>query len=269
MLCLVALQAAPAAAEPIEERIEKQFAFGMAVMHHGYLDDAINAFHAILAEVPDRHPVRLELARTFYLKGDDGLARRHFERVLVAHDVPAQVKRNVRDILAVIRARKKWTLDFGIAFAPTTNITNESGQDTIDIFGLPFTRNAGGKVESGIGLKSWFSGDYQEPAGECMNLRTGARPSRTEYLGGRFDRMTLNTYVGPRWLVEKRTDASLLLVADLGKCGARDSQVYVIASLNLRRRSNDILCQHYRNTVARTAAVSVRRTRGDSAMRAS
>ena len=45
-------------------------------------DRAIAAFRMILVNRPDLIRVRLELARTFFLKGRDGLARRHFELVL-------------------------------------------------------------------------------------------------------------------------------------------------------------------------------------------
>lgn len=241
LLCLVVPSAAPAVADPTEERIEEQFAFGMAAAHHGRLDDAIQAFHAILAEVPDRHRVRLELARAFYLKGDDRLARQQFERVLAAASIPPAVKRNVMGFLAAIRARKKWTFDFGFAVAPTTNITNESGHDTIDIFGLPFTRDGGAKVESGVGLKSWIGGDYRKPVSRKMQLRSGIGISRSEYRGGRFDRMGLNAYWGARWLFDGKTEASLLLVADQSWSGSvptsRNHGVRIEARRSLSNRT--------------------------------
>ena len=45
-------------------------------------DKAIEAFRAILVNRPELTRVRLELARVFFLKGQDGLAKRHFEVVL-------------------------------------------------------------------------------------------------------------------------------------------------------------------------------------------
>ena len=44
------------------------------------LDEAIAALHDILVGRPCLVRVRLELARAFFLKGDEGLAREHFER---------------------------------------------------------------------------------------------------------------------------------------------------------------------------------------------
>jgi len=46
------------------------------------LDEAIAALHTMLTVRPELARVRLELARAFFYKEEDGLARRHFERVL-------------------------------------------------------------------------------------------------------------------------------------------------------------------------------------------
>ena len=62
------------------------------------LGAAVAAFHGILVERPDLVRVRLELARTFFLMGEDSLARRHFETVL-ASDIPEPVAANVRRFL--------------------------------------------------------------------------------------------------------------------------------------------------------------------------
>ena len=81
------------------------------------LNEAIAAFHAMLVEAPVR--VRLELARAFFLKGEDGLARRHFEAVL-AGGVPEAVAVNVQRFLDEIRSRNRWSFNVGFALAPDT-----------------------------------------------------------------------------------------------------------------------------------------------------
>ena len=81
------------------------------------LDEAIAAFRAMLVGRPDLERVRLELALAFFLKGEDRLARRHFERVL-AGGPPEAVARNVQGFLADIRARKRWSIRVGAALAP-------------------------------------------------------------------------------------------------------------------------------------------------------
>ena len=72
------------------------------------LDEAIASLRAMLIERPELVRARLELARAFFLKGEDSLARGHFERVL-AGKPPARVAANVRRFLREIRARRRWS----------------------------------------------------------------------------------------------------------------------------------------------------------------
>ena len=179
-----------------------------------FLDVSIAAFQAILAANPDLTRVRLELARAFFLKGQDGLARRHFERVL-AGDVPAPVVANVNRFLAEIRARRRWSAYGGIGLAPDTNIGAAPAQraQLVDTpFGrLPFTPDE--SPTSGVGVLLWGGWEYERPVSERMRLRLGGNVSRREYAGSRFDRMTLGAQAGPRWLIAPGTEASLLAVA--------------------------------------------------------
>ena len=186
-----------------------------AAVREALLDASIALFRAILAEHPDFVRVRLELARAFFLKGQDGLARRHFERALAANP-PAPVVANVNRHLAAIRARKRWSGYFGMALAPDSNIGAASSSETVELdFGgqrLPFTLDDGGE-QSGIGLAIWVGGERQEPLAPNWRLRLGGDIFRREYAGSRFDRMGLGGHVGPRWLIGPRTEASLLLAA--------------------------------------------------------
>ncbi|MXW84496.1 MAG: hypothetical protein F4Z55_00725, partial [Boseongicola sp. SB0667_bin_21] len=56
-----------------------------AAVREALLDASITLFRAILAEHPDFVRVRLDLARAFFLRGRDGLARRHFNLALAAN----------------------------------------------------------------------------------------------------------------------------------------------------------------------------------------
>ena len=66
----------------------------------------------------------------------------------------------------------------------------------------------------------WAGGEYQYPLGESAagtvanrRLRVGGDVSRREYQGSAFDRMTVAGHVGPRWLIGRRSEASVLLSA--------------------------------------------------------
>ncbi len=173
------------------------------------LDEAVAAFREMLVADPRLVRVRLELARAFFLKGEDRLARRHFEQVL-AGGVPPAVAQNVNRYLAVMRARKRWSARFGFALAPDTNLGGGSDERIIYIYGLPFTRDAEELTASGIGLSLWTGGEYQYPLAERWRIRAGADASRREYDGRRFDQSFLSLYAGPRLLLGRRSEASLL-----------------------------------------------------------
>ena len=167
----------------------------------------------MLIDEPGLVRVRLELARVFFFKGENDLSRRHFEHVL-AGNPPALVLANVRRFLAEIRARRRWTLHTGFALAPDTNIGGTSDERIIhiDIGGqrLPFRRDAENLTTSGIGVSVWTGGEYQYPLGDGVRLRGGANLSRRDYAGSRFDQTFVSGHAGPRWLMGRNTEASVL-----------------------------------------------------------
>ena len=176
------------------------------------LDEAIASLRAMLVDRPDLVRVRLELARAFFLKGENDLSRKHFEHVL-AGSPPGPVAANVRRFLSEIRARRRWSLRAGFALAPDTNIGGTSAERIIYINNLPFTRDQAELTTSGIGVSVWGGWEYQYPLGERLRLRIGADASRREYAGNRFDQMFVSGHAGPRWLVGANTEASVLASA--------------------------------------------------------
>ena len=221
---LALLLALPAQAQG--EDLQALFRDGMAAVEaagtaegdrrDALLDRAIASFREMLVADPTLIRVRLELARAFFLKGEDRLARRHFEQVL-AGDVPQPVAHNVGRYLVAIRARRRWDLHAGFSLAPDTNIG--AGSDArviyINVGGarLPFTRDAEELTSSGIGLSVWTGGEYQVPLSQRWRLRAGANASRREYSGSQFDQTFVSGHAGPRWLVDGSTEASALASA--------------------------------------------------------
>ena len=173
------------------------------------LDEATAFLRAILINRPHLVRVRLELARAFFLKGEDSLARGHFERVL-AGKVPAPVVANVQRFLAEIRARRRWTMYLGAAMSPDSNIGGASDEQIIYINDLPFRRDAEELTTSGIGVSVWTGGEYQHPLGDRLRLRLGGDLSRQDYGGSRFDQTFASAHAGPRWLVDRDTEMSLV-----------------------------------------------------------
>ena len=173
------------------------------------LNEAIGAFHAMLIDEPRLLRVRLELARAFYLKGEDDLARRHFELVLAA-EPPEAVVANVTGFLANIQSRRRWRFTMGAALAPDSNIGGTSEERIIYIFDLPFRRNVEELTTSGIGVSLWGGAEYHYPVAQDLRLRAGAEFARREYERSRFDQLFVATHLGPRWLIDRSTQLSVL-----------------------------------------------------------
>ena len=176
------------------------------------LDEAIAAFRSILIRRPELVRVRLELALAFYLKEEDTLARDHFERTLVGQP-PEVLVSKINRFLNVMRARRRWNAYFGFSIAPDTNINAASDAEFIYIQGLPFRRGQTGRASSDIGVVGWGGGEYQYPLAERWRLRTGMNINHREYKGNRFDQTFISGYVGPRWLINRTTEVSLLATA--------------------------------------------------------
>lgn len=203
------------------------------------LDEAIAVFREILVNRPELVRVRLELARAFFLKGQDGLARRHF-RLVLAGGVPPPVVANVGRFLNIMRARKRWTGYFGAAIAPDSNLNAASDAETIyiDFLGtrLPFQREGDFGARSGLGLSIWGGGEYQQPLSERLRLRVGADMVQREYSGKDFDQTFLVAHAGPRWLAGPMTDLSLLATAQRQWLGGHPYIDEAGARLELDRR---------------------------------
>ena len=171
-------------------------------------------FHAVLVRHPELVRVHLEIARAFFFKGEDGLSRRHFELVL-AGEPPGPVVANIQRFLNAIRARRRWQAWFGLSVAQDSNLNTASENRTIWLdtpFGrFPFLRDEESSTpKSGYGLAFWGGGEYEYPLRERLRLRVGANVSAREHRGSDFDRHFASFHVGPQWLVDRRTEISLL-----------------------------------------------------------
>ena len=96
------------------------------------------------------------------------------------------------------------------ALAPDSNIGGTSDERTVYIFNLPFRRNAQELTTSGIGISVWGGAEYQVPLDDGMRLRAGAEIARREYERSQFDQLFVAGHVGPHWLIDRDTEASLL-----------------------------------------------------------
>ena len=140
---------APPAAEQASLVLERLFEQAMADIRAKHPRAAIEKFRAILAVDPAAARVRLELARAYFLIGDDKKAEYHF-RLALGGGLPAKAEAAARSYLIAIRQRRNWTIFFTTGMSPQTNVNHATAAQTVLIGGLPFTLNADGKPQKGF-----------------------------------------------------------------------------------------------------------------------
>lgn len=203
-------------------------------------DEAIAAFRAILVDDADLVRVRFELARVFFLKREDSLARGHFERVLAARLEPG-VAEHIRGYLHAIRARRRWEAWLRLHVAPDTNIAAASDEKFIHIDGLPPLRRGGSSLpRSGVGLIVRGGGEYFLPLHAGAQWRLGAEAAQREYAAGTFDRTFAAVRTGPRFLLDGASEFSLLGVVrqwwDNAGLASRDTGIRIEGERRLSGR---------------------------------
>ncbi len=171
------------------------------------LTEAIAAFSRILDEQPGLVRVRLELARAYFLLGNDGKSRQHFERVLAGAPSEA-VAYNIQRHLDSIWTRRAWQGYFGINLAADSNINQASSDSVIVLYGVPFHVN--NDARSGTGIVVSNGGEYQHELAESARLRTGIDFSFKDFAGRVFDQAAIATHWGPLWKVNERWEFSVL-----------------------------------------------------------
>ncbi len=82
------------------------FPFGMAAIDSGDINEGVFALERVLLLNPEHHRARLEYARGLFLLGDNGPARREFNRVAAQPDLPAAVRGKIAFFLQAIEDRE-------------------------------------------------------------------------------------------------------------------------------------------------------------------
>lgn len=127
----------------LEGELAFDFLFGVAAINSGHLSEGIFALERVVMRRPAFTRARLELARGYFLRGEDIRADHHFEIVL-AQDPPAPVVATVERFQQRIQARAdRYTttvtgwLEAGIA--TDSNVNSATDADTVDTIFGPIT----------------------------------------------------------------------------------------------------------------------------------
>lgn len=189
---------------------QMHFLFALLAMERKDYVSAIRRLRRILADEPTNVRVRLELGRTYFLKGDYQNADRQF-RFARAGNLPPAVNANVELYLRQIRLLKRFSYGFSIAIAPDTNLNAGPAIDSVSLYGIPFQLDDSAKRKSGVGLAVQGEAEWTFKIAPKVRVRTGAQISRSQYRQSDFNDMTAIAYAGPR-LSLKRWDFDAALI---------------------------------------------------------
>lgn len=188
-----------AAQDPAADPVEVLFLGGLIALESRDYASAIAQLQMILVDHPNIPRVRLELARAYFLSGDDDGAQYHFERVL-ASDLPETVITNVRLFLEQIRARRNWQYGFSFGLLPDSNVNQATSSQTVLIGGLPFTLSSDARETSGVGLLWQLYGEKRWDMAEHWRFTASGNLLRKDYSKQQFNDTALYSRIGTRYL---------------------------------------------------------------------
>jgi hypothetical protein len=111
------------------------FFFGVAAIDAGHAGEGVLALERYITNFPDNRQARLELARGYFVLGDDARAREEFDAVRRTQP-PAEVEANIQRFMDAIRAREsryKTTAGFYAEAGVGTDSNVNAGVGSADI----------------------------------------------------------------------------------------------------------------------------------------
>jgi len=127
------------------------FYFGVAAVDSGHAGEGVLALERYVANFPENQAARLELARGYFVLGDNGRAREEFDAVQKTNP-PAAVQANIQRFMDAIRARESayqtttgFYAEAGVGYDSNINGGVSSANVTLPIFG-PVTLSSGVKI---------------------------------------------------------------------------------------------------------------------------
>src|SRR5262249_54801764 len=129
-------------------------------------------------------------------------------------DPPASVMRNITRFREAILARRSWRFNIDMGFAPDSNINSATDKQSVDIYGLPFQLDPGGRAKSGTGR--FVGGDASIRLNRFgkMPIYVGGYGRWLRYSDHRFDDAYAGFQAGPELEVaggQLRTTATGLM----------------------------------------------------------
>ncbi len=180
-------------------RKRARFLRAMVLKTTGKYAAAVQEFRGLLANNPEFHRVRMELAHTLFLMKEDKSARHHFELVLGGSRGNPDLSRVVQSYLQAIGSRRRWDFSTYASIAPSTNFNQGSSNRTVQLNGLAFTLDETRVKKSGVGFVAGFQGSYRQPLSDRLDMIFSAGLHAKRFRESFFNDTLGNVSIGPRY----------------------------------------------------------------------
>lgn len=185
------------------------FYFGIAAIDSGHAGEGVLALERYIINFPDNVNARLELARGYFVLGEDARAREEFERVLKINP-PAAVRTNIERFLDAIRSREsRYTTTAGFfveaGYGYDSNVSGGVSNANINlpIFGNVSVQQSG--VKAGAGF-SWLAagGQVSRPIAPGLAVFAGGQvDGKFNNTNNQFDQQNIAASGGLTYLQNK------------------------------------------------------------------
>lgn len=173
-------------AESNGEALQRSFIEGVQQAENGNLERAESVFREMLKRT-DSARVKLELARTLFLRGKYTEAKALFQEISMQTDTPWRVRDNIQTFVRTIEERTGY-LKFGVTVVSDSNPRSLPAQKEFSVGGLQVTPTEAPEKLTGLrySLRGW------RPFSEASRAAAYVTASFSDYPGQDIDRLSID-----------------------------------------------------------------------------
>lgn len=199
---------------PLEEQRsgdpEFDYLLGVAALESGHAGRAVFALERVLAVNPKHTLARAEIARAYFLLGEQQTARQEFNNVL-NENPPEQVNQTINQYLSAIdraasdRTKFSAFLEFALGHDSNVNSATGSQQVAVPAFGgLVFTLNPGAKKQSDNFSQFGGGVGFTHPLSPRWNVFGGVKGyEHVNWRSEQFDTSSIDANLGVSYKIDR------------------------------------------------------------------
>jgi hypothetical protein len=222
--------------QQLEGDIRFDFYYGVAAIENGQIHEGVFALERVVYRQPNHHRARLELARGYYLQGDDARARQAFERVLQSSP-PQKVALNIDRFLTAIRLRESRYRTTAKAYVELmmgsdSNI-NAGPADPLADSSLPWTLDSSVLKKGDLFSALLVGGRINHPLSQHTTLFANLDATLRQHASeSQYDNTLVTLQTGGQWQHEKQQSRLSLLMQQFGVDGTTSRNLLGLTAEN-------------------------------------